>query len=208
MRLRLPIPLPTRSSRPSPAAAPHPARRVDRHGPLAALAGELAQALELQETAERVIAGCAGPWPVEGCWSAEGAPVVTALLRISNRIGDIDVTEQDAELKEDACYLVLWHQAAVDRALRLAYSADVTDASEHERAALQGLGAPSQQLRDLYDEVRGRIRALAERDAAASGTSTQNSFPSTSASTTQETSPWPTSAGVAPSAVSRSTSSA
>jgi hypothetical protein len=145
--------------------------------------------VELQATAERVIAGCTGSWPVDGCWSAEGAPVVTALLRISNRIGDIDVAEQDAELKEDACYLVLWHQAAVDRALRLAYTADATETSERERTSLTGLGAPGEQLRELYDEVRGRIRALAEASASGSGTSTQNSLPSTSASTTQLTSP-------------------
>lgn len=142
-----------------------PAALPDRWSPLAVLCQELGRALELQETAHRVIVGCAGQWPVDGAHSAEGAPVVTELLRISNRIGDLHVLEQDAELKEDACYLVLYHQAAVDRALRLAYTADACEASESERTALCGLGAPAEQLRKLHEEVSQMLQRHAPEPA-------------------------------------------
>lgn len=139
------------------SAVPRPA--PDRWEPLAELCRELGQAVALQETAERVIRGCAGPWPVAGCYSTDGAPVVTELLRLSSRIGDLDVAEQDSELKEDACYLVLYHQAAVDRALRLAYTPHVDEAVERERTALTGLGQPGEQLRDLLTETLARLNA-------------------------------------------------
>jgi hypothetical protein len=167
--------------------------------PLAALATELNRAIELQETVERVIAGCAAPRPVDERWSADGAAVVAELLGIASRVGDIDMPEQDSELKEDACYLVLWHQAAVDRAMRLAYTADATEAAERERTALSGIGAPREQLRELCQQVRGRVRAVSVSTVPAvpapagphpaDAASTQNSLPSTSASTTQLTSP-------------------
>ncbi|RKS71528.1 hypothetical protein CLV35_3328 [Motilibacter peucedani] len=150
----------------------------DRWHPLAELCRELGQAVALQDTAERVIQGCAGGWPVDGCWSAEGAPVVTELLRISSRIGDITVLEQDSELKEDACYLVLWHQAALDRALRLAYTADADAASEQERTSLTGLGEPAAQLRRLHDETLALLRAAKPAPApGAAGVVTSSSAP-------------------------------
>ena len=130
----------------------------DRWPPLSGLCLELGRAVALQEAAERVILGCAGPWPVDGTHSAQGSPVVTELLRISNRIGDLTVAEKDAELKEDACYLVLYHQAAVDRALRLAYTPDVCETSERERTSLVGLGAPGEQLRRLHLEILDLLR--------------------------------------------------
>jgi hypothetical protein len=136
-----------------------PSAAQDRWHPLADLCREIGQAVALQERAERVISGCTGGWPVDGCWSAEGAPIVTELLRISSRIGDIGVAEQDSELKEDACYLVLWHQAAIDRALRLAYTADADAASERERTSLAGLGEPAAQLRRLHVETLALLRA-------------------------------------------------
>lgn len=155
-----------RRSRPAPVSAAAP----DRWGPLAQLCRELGSAVALQEGAERVILGCAGPWPVDGAYSSEGAPLVTELLRIGSRIADISVAELDSERQEDACYLVMYHQAALDRALRLAYTADADDASERERAALSGLGAPGEQLRRLHDETLALLRA--EKPVAPASTAT------------------------------------
>ncbi|RZS90261.1 hypothetical protein EV189_2045 [Motilibacter rhizosphaerae] len=162
-----------RRSRGPSSSLPSPAP-VERWSPLAALALELGQAVALQEAAERVVQGCAAPGPVEPHWAEEGGPVVTELLAVATRIGDLQVAEVDAELKEDGCYLVHMHQAAVDRAVRLVRAAAGDEGADRERRQLQGLEvpaaegveAPGPQLRHLHTEVLGLL-AAAGRTATA-----------------------------------------
>ncbi|MFD0273653.1 hypothetical protein ACFVHB_07010 [Kitasatospora sp. NPDC127111] len=132
----------------------HPPPGPDRPAQLLALAAVVADAVGEQLTADRVVAACGDPGPVPGEVARTAARQAVQYLHIATRLRDLAADGDVALLRERALRLVLYHQWMLRQSANFAFTSHPDARTEQARLRINGLGAPGDRLRELYQEVR------------------------------------------------------
>ncbi|MEU6236535.1 hypothetical protein [Kitasatospora sp. NPDC047058] len=135
------------------SGARRPPSRPDRPAQLHALAEVLADAVGEQTVADLTIAGCGEPGPVPGVVARTAGRQAVHYLHIAARLRALPADGDVALLRERALRLVLYHQWMLRQSANFAFTSHPDGRTEEARQRINGLGAPGNRLRELYEEV-------------------------------------------------------